>query len=142
MLCPECGNIVKTVPAGISKRTGKPYNSFEVCSSQECGWKPPREQNGSPAPVQRQQQTPVAQKGAVSAPLPNAKAGSDPKAMLFSYAKDLIVAQMEAGIGPEHIVKATIWAFRYLWDEYQNPGSVRFTEDKADENKLPRQDLD
>jgi len=31
---------VKVVPAGVSKRTGKPYPAFEVCP--ECDEKPPR----------------------------------------------------------------------------------------------------
>ena len=41
--CPECGMLIKTVPAGISKKTGKPYTEFQVCSNSECSYKPPRE---------------------------------------------------------------------------------------------------
>lgn len=29
--CSICGSPMKTIPAGVSKATGKPYNSFEVC---------------------------------------------------------------------------------------------------------------
>lgn len=36
--CPGCGQPMKTVPAGISKSTGKPYESFETCSAR-CGFK-------------------------------------------------------------------------------------------------------
>ena len=43
MNCPECGSEIKTVPAGISTRTGKPYDSFQACSNRECKWKPPQE---------------------------------------------------------------------------------------------------
>ena len=36
--CPKCGADIKVVPAGISKKTGKPYNEFMACSVWECGW--------------------------------------------------------------------------------------------------------
>jgi len=29
--CPKCGNPMKVVPAGISKKTGKPYDAFQTC---------------------------------------------------------------------------------------------------------------
>lgn len=29
--CPVCGSELKTIPAGISKKTGKPYQSFTTC---------------------------------------------------------------------------------------------------------------
>lgn len=38
--CPACGAPIKEVPAGVSKKTGKPYKAFQVCSNQSCGWKP------------------------------------------------------------------------------------------------------
>ncbi|MEK6878984.1 MAG: hypothetical protein AABY22_05220 [Nanoarchaeota archaeon] len=44
--CPDCQAKIKTVPAGISKRTGKSYDEFQVCSN--CEWKPPREQKFYP----------------------------------------------------------------------------------------------
>lgn len=37
MICQQHpNNPVKIVPAGISKKTGKPYNSFQACSIQGC----------------------------------------------------------------------------------------------------------
>ena len=33
--CSKCGSPIKIIPAGISKKTGKPYNSFSKCES--CG---------------------------------------------------------------------------------------------------------
>lgn len=33
---------VKVVPAGVSKRTGKPYPAFEACPERGCDQKPPR----------------------------------------------------------------------------------------------------
>lgn len=29
--CQICGAVMKVVPAGVSKKTGKPYNSFTAC---------------------------------------------------------------------------------------------------------------
>ena len=40
--CPKCGALIKTVPAGVSKKTGRPYNAFQCCSNRECDWKPMR----------------------------------------------------------------------------------------------------
>lgn len=31
--CDKCGSIMKTIPGGVSKKTGKPYNSFLSCPS-------------------------------------------------------------------------------------------------------------
>ena|SRR3990167_9808160 len=36
--CPDCGAAIRIVPAGVSKKTGRPYNEFQVCS--KCEWKP------------------------------------------------------------------------------------------------------
>jgi hypothetical protein len=38
--CPKCGSPLKVVPAGISKKTGRPYNSFTACSNRDCDYKP------------------------------------------------------------------------------------------------------
>lgn len=40
--CPDHGTPAKVVPGGVSKRTGKAFNSFEVCSTQGCDRKPGR----------------------------------------------------------------------------------------------------
>ena len=37
--CPQ-GHPLKKIPAGVSKKTGKPYEAFVVCS--QCDWKPAR----------------------------------------------------------------------------------------------------
>ena len=34
--CDKCGSIVKHIQAGTSKKTGKPYNDFWVCSNDNC----------------------------------------------------------------------------------------------------------
>ena len=36
--CPKCGSSIKLVPAGVSKRTGKPYNAFYACSNRDCDY--------------------------------------------------------------------------------------------------------
>jgi hypothetical protein len=35
--CPKCGGEMKLVPAGLSKKTGKPYQEFYSCKKWECG---------------------------------------------------------------------------------------------------------
>ncbi len=49
--CPEHGTS-KVVPAGTSKKTGKPYNAFTACGEQGCDQKPPRSRGpGQPPPI-------------------------------------------------------------------------------------------
>lgn len=38
--CPEHGTAWRLVPAGISQKTGKRYNSFWACSTKGCNIKP------------------------------------------------------------------------------------------------------
>ena len=33
MECTKCGGSLKDIPAGVSKKTGKPYNAFQVCEN-------------------------------------------------------------------------------------------------------------
>jgi hypothetical protein len=47
--CPEHGTS-KVVPAGVSQKTGKPYNAFTACGEQGCDQKPPRGQSPSQPP--------------------------------------------------------------------------------------------
>jgi ssDNA-binding Zn-finger/Zn-ribbon topoisomerase 1 len=44
--CPECGGEVKLIPAGVSKKTGKPYKAFYACKSPACKWTLNTEQKG------------------------------------------------------------------------------------------------
>lgn len=43
--CPKCSGNIKLVPAGISKRTGKPYSEFYACENRDCDFTcyPPRQ---------------------------------------------------------------------------------------------------
>jgi hypothetical protein len=47
--CPIHNQPLKTVPAGVSKSTGRPYNAFEVCPERGCSYRPPRQQNYAPS---------------------------------------------------------------------------------------------
>ena len=42
IICPFCQSPVREIPAGVSKRTGKPYNRFWACSNRDCSftWRP------------------------------------------------------------------------------------------------------
>ena len=37
-VCPNCNNKLREIPAGISKRTGKPYQKFYSCPTPDCGF--------------------------------------------------------------------------------------------------------
>jgi hypothetical protein len=39
---------MKLVPAGVSKKTGRPYDAFYACQIQDCKYRPPRENQYSP----------------------------------------------------------------------------------------------
>jgi hypothetical protein len=39
-VCPVHGTPWKLVPAGVSKRTGKPYDAFYTCSNRDCQLRP------------------------------------------------------------------------------------------------------
>lgn len=36
MQCPTCGDPMKVIPAGVSKKTGRAYRSFEICEKPSC----------------------------------------------------------------------------------------------------------
>lgn len=36
--CPKCGSEIKEIPAGVSKKTGKPYTRFLACTNRDCDW--------------------------------------------------------------------------------------------------------
>lgn len=40
--CPKCGEPIKYIPAGVSKKTGKRYSEFWACSNRSCdySWRP------------------------------------------------------------------------------------------------------
>ena len=37
MNCPKCNGETKLIPAGISKKSGKPYSAFVSCNDRQCG---------------------------------------------------------------------------------------------------------
>jgi len=57
MQCPTCQDEMRQVPAGVSKKTGKPYRAFFACDKQAC--KEAKKSNyntTAPAPVAYQTQ--------------------------------------------------------------------------------------
>lgn len=36
--CPLCGDMIKNIPAGTSKRTKQPYREFWVCENNDCSF--------------------------------------------------------------------------------------------------------
>ena len=102
--CPQCGNPIRDVPAGISK-LGKPYNAFQVCSNRACGWKP------------------GANKMIVESALPSKvpqQNGDREGMMLLSYRKDLMVALINK-FGENNLINDIVAMHREYWSELTNP---------------------
>jgi len=110
MNCPICGSEIKDIPAGVSKKSGKPYSAFSICSNDECGFKPVNEQGRKSVVV------------ATNTSKPN---GQTHPEMIMSYAKDVIVAQIEAGQFTGQPSKEIIVLYRELLSEVTNPNSVK-----------------
>lgn len=53
--CPYCQSSIRYIKAGVSKRTGKPYNEFWACENRDCKftWHP----NKKPQPRRPEQPT-------------------------------------------------------------------------------------
>lgn len=49
--CPVHSVPWKTVPGGVSKKTGRPYGEFQACPIQGCDQRPPRANGAQAAPV-------------------------------------------------------------------------------------------
>lgn len=49
-MCPKCGGEMKVVPAGTSKKTGRPYAAFYSCKTWECGGTAKMTDDGSKTP--------------------------------------------------------------------------------------------
>jgi hypothetical protein len=105
MNCPMCNVEMKKIPGGISKKSGKPYDAFYSCP--EC--------KGTINP----------QKGSVPVATPTPQAAqkynndNKNKAMVLSYAKDIAVAKMAAGIGASDPVADTIEIYHKLLEELE-----------------------
>lgn len=52
MQCPTCQDEMRQIPAGVSKKTGKPYRAFWACDKQAC--KDAKAQNRTNTPFQTQ----------------------------------------------------------------------------------------
>lgn len=105
MDCPACGSVIKEVPAGVSKKTGKPYKAFQVCSNNACGWKPGANQilaeSHLPSKVPQQN-------------------GDREEMMKLSYKKDLMCALI-AKYGDTVVLNEMVNMHRQLWSELENP---------------------
>ena len=96
MECPNCAAVMKLVPAGVSKSTGKPYNSFFSCP--EC-------KHTVNAPIQTSAKP--------QAPKPNGN-GVNPDMMRLAYRKDLMCMIIKV-YGPTTDSEAISNVFAELW---------------------------
>jgi hypothetical protein len=104
---------MKIVPAGISKSTGKPYESFETCSAR-CGFKVSQKPGYTTIVRESQKLSQV--------PAPNGNANElRERTMVMSYAKDVVVAL----IARDQVIgapgKEVIAIYRELMSELTNP---------------------
>src|SRR3954462_13268514 len=96
MLCEIHNCEMKTIPAGVSKKTGKPYNSFEVCQIADCKWRPPSQ--GGWAGVRQQVAEKVApQKAAMTREDWEAKEARTNKNILLQVAFKAAVELVSSG---------------------------------------------
>ena len=110
--CPGCGADMKIVPAGVSKSTGKPYESFETCSAR-CGFKVSQKPGFKSFAVESHKPSQV--------PHPTNGENRD-RTMVMAYAKDIVVARITAGIvEPGDSAHQIIAIYRQLMSELTNP---------------------
>lgn len=110
--CPGCGAEMKHIPAGVAKATGKSYEAFDTCSA-KCGFKLTQKPGYTSTIVESRLPSKVPQ------PADN---HLSQKTMLMSYAKDVIVAEIETGtVGPGARGNLIIELYRELCSEVFNP---------------------
>ncbi len=63
--CDQCSSIVKHIPAGISKKTGKSYNDFWVCSNDNCSSRKQSTQNTQTPPTTQPEESSGKQNAAI-----------------------------------------------------------------------------
>lgn len=86
--CEGCGQELKLIPAGISKKSGKPYKAFYAhVEKTSCDWVPPT----PPQSVKAPPETGINTKELI------VKEDNDKiKSMVMSYAKDLVCAELQS----------------------------------------------
>ena len=111
--CPGCGEPMRTVPAGTSTRTGKPYEAFETCSA-KCGFKVSQKPGFKSFAVESQKPSLV----------PHPTNGNDGmfKCCAMNGAIDVICKSIEVGIAePGDRANQIINLYRSLLSEMVNP---------------------
>ncbi len=114
MNCQNCGSINTTRKSGISKKTGKQYVGWKCADCNEMTFENNRrnQQESYTAPVENK---PI--RGA------NNNGSYDPKteAMIFAYAKDIVVALLASGVKLETPFKTACDGFKLMLKHYYNP---------------------
>jgi ribosome-binding protein aMBF1 (putative translation factor) len=109
MNCELCGSEIKTIPAGVSKATGRAYASFQVCSNRGCSWKPPKTQKPletASLPARTQTTTPL--------PVTN---DSVINATILKVAGELVCARLRTSEVVENPVQEIINIYNILLHE-------------------------
>jgi hypothetical protein len=112
MQCPICGSEVKNIPAGTSKKTGKPYKAFSICSNQNCQYKPTEE--GIKKEVVYTSTTPPKQNGK-----DEYVEGKEKNARLMSRTQLMCDIVKTYGMGGTTPTSALVDVFKELWTEIE-----------------------
>ena len=110
--CSTCGMPIKTVPAGISKKTGNPYDSFQTCSNNECPSKKPKPKS-KPVPP--------------GLAMPKAELANDTQLSMISAKLDKIILLME---------RASKVAGFWVGEKEAKPNATNITPSIAEINKI------
>ena len=109
MYCQKCNCEMKFVPAGVSRKTNKPYDSFWVCQNQECK-----------ATMKDNQVDNIINNIPKTQPQVNGKP-IDHNSMILTYAKDVVVAEIGAGKDIQEPFKRIADGFKALLVAYKYP---------------------
>lgn len=112
MYCLKCNSVMKFVSAGVSKKNGKPYDSFWSCQNPECK----ATQKNNPVDQAVQQKT----ESRPQAPNSNNKP-IDHNSMIMAYAKDVVVAEIMSGKDVTEPFKRIADGFKALLVAYKDP---------------------
>ncbi len=109
MTCSKCGGATE-LRKGVSKKNGKPWQGFKCLACDNMDFV--KDKPGTTTIIKE------------TGPLvikPPVNGEAREKAMFYSYAKDLAIAEIQAGLNSGPIVNLTKMYFRDLWSDYTNP---------------------
>lgn len=130
--CPQCQGEMKLVPAGVSKRTGKPYDAFYGCKTYGCKGTikiPSGTQQDAPQSLTGQARMTSQVQNNLSRNINQFEAKKEESMKVMASGRDavlLTVAEMgQAGVWTDEMIQAKIkdWA-KWMKENIYNPPFV------------------